>query len=73
VYAVECLDGDVIAINIGLWANNETRSLAYMVGYHFYASEETDIAHVDTSSLGNTWVEFSAALAFQPEGRPVDE
>lgn len=63
---VACDAGDVIAINIGIWANNETRSLAPGIGLDFYANKPTDIAYLDVATLGNTWVEFSAALAFQP-------
>jgi hypothetical protein len=63
---VECEGGDVIAINVGLWANNESRSLGQGVGLLFHANQASDIAFVDTAALGNSWVEFSAPLAFQP-------
>jgi hypothetical protein len=69
---VACSDGDVIAINVGVWANNETRSLAPGIGLYFYANQidddeqPIDIAYLDTATLGNTWVEFSADLEFQP-------
>ena len=61
---VACHDGDVIAINVGIWANNETRSLAPGIGLYFYANQPADIGHVDTTAPGNTWVEFSASLTF---------
>ena len=63
---VSCQDGDVIAINIGISANNETRSLGHGIGLAFYAHRPNDIAVLDTDALGNTWVEFSTPLAFQP-------
>jgi hypothetical protein len=63
---VECEGGDVIAINVGLWANNESRSLAQGVGLLFHANQASDIAFIDTAALGNSWVEFSASLSFQP-------
>jgi hypothetical protein len=62
--SVTCQDGDVIAINVGIWANNETRSLAPGIGLYFYANQETDIAYLDTAALGNTWVEFSTPPTF---------
>jgi hypothetical protein len=64
VFPVDCYDGDVIAVNVGIWANNETRSLAPGIGFYFYANQDTDIGYLDTASLGNTWVEFSAGLDF---------
>ena len=63
---VACQDGDVIAVNVGIWANNETRSLAPGIGLYFYANRETDIGYLDSTAFGNTWVEFSADLDFYP-------
>jgi hypothetical protein len=63
---VGCQDGDTLAINIGIWANNESRTLAQGVGFYVYASQTGPIAYIDTDALGNTWVEFSAPLTFQP-------
>lgn len=63
---VACEDGDVIAINVGIRVNNETRSLGQGVGLFFYANQGTDIGFLDTAAPGNTWVEFSGALIFQP-------
>ena len=63
---VTCGDGDVIAINVGVWANNESRSLAPGIGLLFYANQSSDIAYEDVATFSNTWVEFSQALLFQP-------
>ena len=59
-------DGDVIAVNVGLWADNQTRTLAQGVGFWFLGNQPTDITHIDSSALGNTWVEFSSLLTFRP-------
>ena len=56
----------MIAINVGIRVNNETRSLGQGVGLFFYANQGTDIGFLDTASPGNTWVEFSGSLLFQP-------
>lgn len=63
---ISCDDGDTIAINIGIWANNQSRTLAQGVGFYLYASQAEDIAAYDTADLGNTWVEFSQELVFWP-------
>jgi hypothetical protein len=65
---VACDDGDVIAINVGVWANNETRSLSPGIGLFFYANADppSDIAYLDVTTHANTWVEFSQNLVFQP-------
>jgi len=69
--AIECEDGDVIAINLGLLVDNQTRSLGYLVGFDLYDNQEgengegRDIAFLDDSALANTWVEFSSVLAFK--------
>jgi hypothetical protein len=57
-------DGDVIAINVGLWADNQTRTLAQTVGFCFYANQASDIALLDSSAAGNMWVEFSSYPVF---------
>jgi hypothetical protein len=68
---VHCQDGDVIAINLGLTVDNQSRSLAYLVGFNLYDNQEDDngagldIRFLDDSTLGNTWVEFSSELRFQ--------
>ena len=62
---VLCEDGDVIAVNVGIYADNQTRTLAQGVGFYVYASHETDIAAIDTDELGNSWVEFERALPFE--------
>ena len=61
---VACQDGDVIAINVGIWANNETRSLAPGIGLYFYANQETDIGYLDSTAFANTWVHFSTPPVF---------
>lgn len=61
---VPCSDGDVIAINVGIWANNETRSLAPGIGLYFYANQETDIGFVDSTAFANTWVHLSTPPTF---------
>jgi hypothetical protein len=59
-------DGDVIAVNLGIWADNQTRTLAQGVGFWIYADQAVDITHVDSGAPGNTWVEFSSAPIFRP-------
>jgi len=59
-------DGDVIAINIGIWADNQTRTLAQGVGFAFYANQTSDIAYLDSADPGNSWVEFSSQPIFRP-------
>ena len=61
---IACEDGDVIAINVGLSANNQTNLLAWLVGFSLDASQSVDIGRLDDPQPGNTWVEFSAPLAF---------
>ena len=63
---VACDDGDVIAINVGIGANNETRNLSQGIGLYFFANRSSDIAYLDVATAANTWVEFSADLLFQP-------
>lgn len=63
---VPCQDGDVIAINVGIGANNETRNLSQGIGLYFLANRSSDIAYLDVATAANTWVEFSADLLFQP-------
>jgi hypothetical protein len=62
--AVNCLDGDVIAINIGLSANNQAKTLGYGAGFYLYANQLKDISFLDDPQLANTWVEFSTPLIF---------
>lgn len=62
---VECQDGDIIAVNVGIYADNQTNSLAYGVGFSLYASQSIDISRLDDPQVANTWVEFSAPLTFQ--------
>jgi hypothetical protein len=67
VTPVECQIGDVIAVTLGILADNQTRTLAQGVGLYLYSRltpPVTDIAAVDTDAVGRSWVEFSAALAF---------
>jgi hypothetical protein len=59
-------DGDVIAINIGIWADNQTRTLAQGVGFAFYANQTSDIAYLDSADPGNSWVEFSSQPILRP-------
>ena len=62
---VSCIDGDVIAINLGIYANNQSNSLAQGVGFALYANQPGDIAWLDDAEPGNTWVDFSALLQFR--------
>jgi hypothetical protein len=68
--AVACAAGDVIVVNVGILADNQTRTLAQGVGFYLY-SELTpavdDIAFLDTDLLGRSWVELSAPLTFVGE------
>ncbi|MGQ0736112.1 MAG: hypothetical protein ACT4QD_20980 [Acidobacteriota bacterium] len=65
--STSCDEGDVIAINVGIWANNQTRQLAQIIGLSLSVdSQLTDIQHFDTDAAGNTWVEFSNGLLFKP-------
>jgi hypothetical protein len=57
-------DGDVIAINVGIAANNQSNTLAQTVGFSVYASEAADISRLDDPQLANSWMEFSAPLIF---------
>ena len=63
--SVAAEDGDVIAINVGIWANNQTRTLAQTVGFCFYANQASDIAYLDSAEPGNSWVEFSSRPVFR--------
>ena len=63
---VACLDGDVIAINLGIRADNQTGTLARTVGFSIHESELSDIVNFNDPALGNTWVDFSTLLEFQP-------
>jgi hypothetical protein len=60
----ECDANDVIAINIGIYCNNQSKLLAEEVGFHIYANQAQDIAFLDSSALANTWVDFSTPLVF---------
>jgi hypothetical protein len=62
--SVACEDGDIIAINVGLYANNQTRSLGQGVGFALYANQPADVSRLNDPQLANTWVEFSAPLTF---------
>jgi len=57
-----CAAGDVIAINIGIYCDNQSKLLAEEVGFHIYANQAQDIAFLDSSALANTWVDFSTLL-----------
>jgi hypothetical protein len=61
---VACEDGDVIAINVGIAANNQLNNLAQIVGFFLVASEPADISLLDDSQFANSWMEFSAPLNF---------
>jgi hypothetical protein len=63
---VSCEDGDVIAINLGIFADNQSNLLAQGVGVWVYASEAADISRVEDPAIANSWVEFSEQLVFQP-------
>ena len=62
---VDCLDGDVIAINLGIRADNQTGTLARTVGFAIHESEPGDIVNFNDPALLNTWVDFSAPLQFE--------
>jgi len=64
--SVACQDGDVIAMNVGIYADNQSGTLAQMVGFSLDVSEGSggDIARLDDAQLGNTWVDFSTLLNF---------
>ena len=61
---VACEDGDVIAINVGIAANNQLNNLAQAVGFLLIASDPADISRLDDSQFANSWMEFSAPLKF---------
>jgi hypothetical protein len=61
---VSCEDGDVIAINVGLYADNQTKSLGQGVGFALYTNQMADISRLNDPTLANSWVEFSAPLTF---------
>jgi hypothetical protein len=63
---VACEHGDVIAINLGIFADNQSNLLAQGVGVWVYASEAADISRIEDPAIANSWVDFSASLAFQP-------
>lgn len=63
--SVSCQHGDVVAINLGIFADNQSNLLAQGVGVWVYASESADINRVDDPTIANSWVEFSAPLVFQ--------
>jgi hypothetical protein len=69
---VPCDHGDVIAINVGIAADNHSNLLAQGIGVWLYASQVTDISRVDDPALANSWVEFSAPLIFQPPPPPPE-
>ena len=62
---VDCEDGDVIAINVGIAVDNQSNLLAQGIGVWVYASEAADISRVDDPAIANSWVEFSELLDFQ--------
>jgi hypothetical protein len=57
-----CVENDVIAINIGIYCDNQSKLLAEEVGFHIYANQAQDITFLDSSALANTWVDFSTLL-----------
>ena len=61
---VACQDGDVIAINVGIAANNQSNTLAQSIGLSAYASAAADLNRLDDPQIANSWLEFSAALSF---------
>jgi hypothetical protein len=65
---VAAADGDVIAMNVGLGADNQTRTLAQGVGFCFYSNQASDIAMLDSSAAGNMRVEFSSFPLFRAVG-----
>lgn len=69
---VPCEDGDVIAINIGISADNHSNLLAQGIGVWLYASQAADIGRVDDPAVLNSWVEFSTQLVFQPPPPPPE-
>ena len=62
---VACGDGDVIAINVGIAANNQSNTLAQSIGFSVYASEAADLSRLDDPQRANSWLEFSAPLIFR--------
>lgn len=62
---IACEDGDVIAINIGLFADNQSNLLSQGIGIWLYATETADISRVDDPLIANSWVAFSTSLVFQ--------
>jgi hypothetical protein len=61
---IACEDGDVIAINVGIAANNQVNSLVQTAGFGLVASEAVDISRLDDPQPANSWMEFSAPLIF---------
>jgi len=61
---VACQDGDVIAINVGIAANNQSNTLAQSIGFSVYASAVADLSRLDDPQIANSWLEFSAPLTF---------
>jgi len=61
---VACQDGDVIAINVGIAANNQSNTLAQSIGFSVYASAAADLSRLDDPQIANSWLEFSAPLTF---------
>ena len=61
---VVCGDGDVIAIKVGIAANNQSNTLAESIGFSVHGSEAADLSRLDDPQRANSWFEFSAPLIF---------
>jgi hypothetical protein len=59
---IDCEAGDVVVTTLGVAADNQTRSLAYLVGFSVFANQAVDILTVNAAPAANTWVEFSNLL-----------
>jgi hypothetical protein len=54
----------VIAINVGIAANNQSNTLAQTVGFSVLRERWADISRLDDPQLANSRMEFSAPLTF---------
>jgi hypothetical protein len=59
---VACQAGDVVVVNIGIAANNQSKSIVQSIGFHVYGNQAVDITTNNSTAAGNTWVEFSSLL-----------
>ena len=64
---VSCTPGDVIVVNVGVLADNDTRTVTQGVGFYVYGQFDpalADIGFLDTDALGRSWVEFTPPMTF---------